>query len=204
MPLSGALYRTSWPAFGSASSPAGNVSVDQVGTITVTVVTQPHGLNGCDRNTALVRYSIDGTTTEVGITRLAWTSLQARLYGQFTGGFVFRPVATSCPASPPFPAAAPQFTIAGSADDANPGGVRLVWGTGIDTMCEVRGTFSQGGQLGAVTGTLACGPVGMDLLAAGTVRLTSIYLGDAGFVGEVALDTNACRYLGTVSGARRP
>src|SRR5258705_3925577 len=120
MPLSGALYRTSWPAFGSASNPAGNVSVDQVGTITVTVVTQPHGINGCDRNTALVRYSIDGTTTEVGVTRLSWTSLQARLYGQFTGGFVFRPGATSCPASAPFPSAAPQFTIAGSADDANP------------------------------------------------------------------------------------
>ena len=202
MSLSGALYRTQWPTFGGAANPSGTVHVDPAGTISVTVATAPQGVNGCDRNSAFVEYSIDGTRTQVMVTRLAWTSSQARLYGQFTGGFAFR-AAPTCPAAP-IPASGPQFAITGSADDMNPAGVRLLWGTGSDTVCEIRGTFSQGGQLGAVSGALACGPVGSELTAVGTIRLSSLYLGDAGFVGEVALDVNASRYLGTVSGARRP
>jgi len=81
--------------------------------------------------------------------------------------------------------------------------VRLLWGTGIDTACEIRGAYSQGGQLGSLAGTLSCGPIGAPLTSVGTVRLSSLAIGDSGFVGDVALDINSCHYSGTLSGARR-
>ncbi len=207
MALTGTLYRTQWPSFGSAANPQGSLQVQTVGTITVSVATQlGSAATGCDRNSASLQYSIDGVQTAVTVTRLAWTSKQARLYGQFAGALSFGTPAAPCAdlnASSVFPVSSRQLVINGSADAASPGGVRLIWGTGIDTACDIRGTYSQGGQLGTVAGTLSCGPIGFDLMAMGPVRVSSLYIGDSGFVGDVVLDIGSCRYMGTVSGARR-
>lgn len=206
MLLTGTLYRTQWPFFGNATNPPGNVQVQSVGTITVTVVTAPTA--SCDHNSATVQYSIDGAQSNVQVTRLSWSSNQARLYGQFAGGLSFAaPTPGSACAelnvSSFLPAAGRQLFFNGSADEANPAGVRLLWGTGIDTACEIRGAYSQGGQLGAVTGAFSCGPIGSSLTSIGTIRLSSLSIGDSGFVGDVALDINSCHYAGTLSGARR-
>jgi len=206
MSLVGPLYRTQWPAFGSAANPRGSLQVLPAGTISVTVSTAPPGSSGCDRNSASVQYSIDGAQTSVSLSRLTWTSNQARLYGQFAGGLAFLAPASGCAdlnASSFLPASGRQLSVNGSADETNASGVRLLWGTGIDTACEIRGAYSQAGQLGSLSGTLSCGPIGSPLGSIGTVRLSSLYLGDSGFVGEVALDINSCHYSGTLSGARR-
>jgi len=207
MPLTGPLYRTQWLSFGSASSPQGSMQVQPVGTLTVTVPTAPNASSvGCDLNSAAVQYSIDGVQSTVSVTRQTWSSNQARLYAQFAGGLVFSaPASSLCQdLSSLLPFGGRQFSINGSADDANPIGVRLLWGTGIDTACEIRGTYSQGGQLGAVSGTLSCGPIGSSLVSVGSIRLSSLYVSDSGLVAAVALDINSCHYLGTLSGARRP
>lgn len=205
MPLTGTLYRTTWPAFGTATNPPGSVQVQGVGTITVTVSTAPTA--SCDHNSASVQYSIDGAQSNVQVTRLSWSSNQARLYGQFAGGLTFGapiPGSQCAELSASFlPAGGRQLSLNGSVDESNPSGVRILWGTGIDTACEIRGAYSQGGQLGAVSGTFSCGPIGSALSSIGTVRLSSLAIGDSGFVGEVALDINSCHYSGTVSGARR-
>jgi hypothetical protein len=206
MPLTGTLYRTQWPSFGSPANPQGSMQVQAVGTLTVTVPTAPNAT--CDLNSAAVQYSIDGVQSTVAVTRQTWSTHQARLYGQFAGGLVFSaPANAFCfdvNSSSLLPFGGRQFSINGSADDANPNGVRLIWGTGIDTACEIRGTYSQGGQLGAVSGTLSCGPIGSSLVSVGSIRLSSLYVGDSGFVAAVALDINSCHYVGTLSGARRP
>jgi hypothetical protein len=208
MPLTGPLYSTRWPSFGSASNPQGSMQVQAVGTLTVTVPVAPNASSaGCDLNSAAVQYSIDGVQSAVTVARQTWSSNQARLYAQFAGGLVFNVPAAPCldiNSSSLLPFGGRQFSINGSADDANPIGVRLLWGTGIDTACEIRGTYSQGGQLGAVSGTLSCGPIGNSLVSVGSIRLSRLYVGDSGLVAEVALDINSCHYLGTLSGARRP
>jgi hypothetical protein len=207
MPLTGTLYRAQWPSFGSAANPQGSMQVQTVGTLTVTVPTAPDASSlGCDLNGAAVQYSIDGVQSTVTVTRETWSTNQARLYAQFAGGLVFSaPASSLCQdLSSLLPFGGRQFSINGSADDANPIGVRLVWGTGSDTACEIRGTYSQGGELGAVSGTLSCGPIGFSLGPGAPIRLSSLYVGDSGFVAAVALDINSCHYLGTLSGARRP
>jgi hypothetical protein len=93
------------------------------------------------------------------------------------------------------------MTITGSADGL---GVRLLWGTGIDTLCQVDGTYSQGGQLGALTGSFGCGPITGIPPSMGPIRLSSLSVSDSGFVADVALDVGTCRYFGTIAGARRP
>jgi hypothetical protein len=206
MSLTGPLYRTTWPSFGSATNPQGSMQFQSVGTMTVGVPTLPQGTSpgACDRNSAVVRYSIDGVQSAVTVTRQTWSSNQARLYGQFTGGVVFFPPASSCPDLndyPTLPASGRQMTINGSADGP---GVRLLWGTGIDTLCQISGTYSQGGQLGALTGSFGCGPLGGTLPSTAPIRLSSLAVSDSGFVADVALDMGTCHYLGTIAGARRP
>ena len=206
MSLTGPLYRTTWPSFGSVTNPQGSMQFRSVGTMTVSVPTLPQGTSpgACDRNSAVVRYSIDGVQSAVTVTRQTWSSNQARLYGQFTGGLAFLPPASSCAdlnGYPTLPFSGRQLTINGSADGA---GVKLLWGTGIDTLCQISGTYSQGGQLGALTGTFGCGPLGGTLPSTAPVRLSSLSVGDSGFAADVALDLGACHYLGTIAGARLP
>jgi hypothetical protein len=81
--------------------------------------------------------------------------------------------------------------------------MHLVWGTGIDTFCRIDGTYSQHGELGALSGSLTCGPVG----SPGTpeaVEVSDLHVSDSGFGGTLALTTSSCRYPGTIAGARLP
>ncbi|MGZ5046475.1 MAG: hypothetical protein ACXWF0_04345 [Usitatibacter sp.] len=201
--LEGTLYRTQWPNFAAGVDPHGNLQVTAVGSITFYVATDPH----CDLNTGEVLYSIDGAGTTATVARQTWGSNQARLYGQFAGGLAFPLLpgsrCTELIASI-LPADGRQLSINGSADDSNPAGVRLAWGTGLDTACEIRGTYSQGGQFGAIAGTLSCGPIGGGLSQLGEAKVSRLYAGDSGFVGDVSLNVNSCAYSGALSGARRP
>jgi hypothetical protein len=208
MALTGQLYRTNWPSFGSAQNPQGTMQVQSVGNFVVTVATAPGTAGSCDRNSASVLFSIDGALSTMQVTRQTWSTNQARLYGQFAGGLVFRTPASTCPDLndyPMLPASGRQLSINGSADSSSPNGVRLIWGTGIDTVCAISGTYLQGGQLGSVAGTLSCGPIGgSSLTSVGPILLSSLYVSDSGFVGEITLDAYSCHYLGTLGGARRP
>ncbi|HEX7558259.1 MAG TPA: hypothetical protein VF386_03635, partial [Usitatibacter sp.] len=125
--------------------------------------------------------------------------------GQFTGGLVFLSPASSCADLndyPTLPASGRQMTINGSANGA---GVLLGWSTGTDTVCEILGTYAQGGQLGALTGTFGCGTINFGPPASmGPIRLSSLSVSDSGFTADVALDVGTCSYFGTIAGARRP
>jgi hypothetical protein len=201
--LEGTLYRTQWPNFASVTQDRGNLQVAAVGSLTFYAATDP----GCDVNTGQLLYTIGNVSNIVQVTRQTWASNQARLYGQFVGGLHFGELLpTPCPdINPAFlPVSGRQLSIRGSPDLSadNARGIRLVWGTGIDTVCEVRGTYLQAGQLGAVTGTLSCGPLGSALAPVGAIRLSSLYISDQGFVGDAVLDVNTCRYRGAISGAK--
>lgn len=205
--LSGPLYGTQWPSFGSVANPQGSVQVQAVGTMVVLVPTALLN-SGCDGNTVNIQYSIGGAQVATAVTRETWSSNQARLYGQFAGGLVFFPPASSCPDLNDYPTLPPvnqQMTIGGSADSSNPSGVLLGWSTGIDTVCQITGAYSQGGQLGALTGTFACGPINFGPPPSmGPIRLSSLSVSDSGFAADVALDVGSCHYLGAIAGARHP
>jgi hypothetical protein len=206
MTLSGPLYRTQWPLFGSATNPQGSMQVQTAGTIAVTIATVPVGSpTSCDRNSAALQYSIDGVQSTATVTRQTWSSNQARLYGQYAAGLVLNYAPFPCPPNPPpietfIPAGALQLSMNIAADGT---GVRLFWGTGIDTVCQISGTYSQGGQLAAISGAVSCGPVGNALTSLGQAQVSNLYVSDAGFVGNVVLATN-CPIVGTISGARSP
>ena len=204
MDIAGPLYRTQWPSFGGAGSPQGNLQVQPVGTMTFSVRTVQSA--SCDRNTASLNYTLDGTATSVQLTRQTWGSQLPKFLGQYLGGVVFSVPGAPCPdinAFPTLPASSRQLGFS-VLQGASTGAVRIVWGTGTDTVCEIDGAYSQAGQLGAVTGTFVCAPINFGLPPGDPMRLSNIVVTDAGFVASLALDSGACHYTGALSGSRRP
>ncbi|MGZ5079946.1 MAG: hypothetical protein ACXWHZ_10675 [Usitatibacter sp.] len=207
MSLSGPLYRAQWPGFSSPTNPQGSVQVQRVGTLAILLrSTLPGAPEGCDRNRAFVEYAIDNSAGSIEVARLSWASNLPRLFGHFSGGLWFRPPPAACPdENALLPASSRQIFFTVSADGSTAGGLRILWGTGIDKVCEVNGSYTQAGQLGQVSGTLSCGPIGFPALApTSTVQLSGLSVSEAGFVGEIAVGSDSCRYTGTLAGARLP
>jgi hypothetical protein len=204
--LLGPLYQTRWPLFGSTSNPQGSMQVQTVGTLSVGISTTSSGIGGCDRNILEIGYTINGVLNGAKVTHQTWSSNQARLYGQYAAGLALHFTGAPCPPNAPsiegFTPGSQQLSMSIAADDANPPGVRLTWGTGIDTVCQIDGTYSQNGQLGSIAGTLSCGAVGNGI-PMGAAQVSNLYAGTAGFDGSVAF-TTSCPIVGTIAGARRP
>jgi hypothetical protein len=195
--LSGTLYRTSGSWFGGPFDPAA-FHAQQVGTLKLVFTdgnVQPESMH--------VTYSIDGRTVEKDVRRQTWASNVQRIFSaSYEGGLYVAPGPTSgCPTLSLAPFGGRPFVFQ-VLQVATPSGVRMQWGTGVDTACSIDGTYEQRGQFGAVTGTLTCGVIGTTA-PIGTIKLESLQVSDHGFVGAATFTQGSCVYTGHVGGVRQ-
>jgi hypothetical protein len=193
--VSGTLYRTTGPWFGGSFDPH-SVAVTTVGDI---VLAFPQGGAG---GLALT-YSIDGVRVTKTLQRQTWGDDRALLPGGYEGGLVITdrsPFGTCVPVSfgPIDPVRAFVFNVSDSAG-GNP--LRITWGTGIDTACTIDGDYVQRGQLGSLSGTLACGPIGGPTVTH-PAQLTDLAIGPHGFSGKATVQAGSCTYTGHIGGVR--
>lgn len=191
----GALYRTSGPVFSGAFDPHAVSSV-QVGTLAITY-TDATGTR------LAVDYTIDGFRVAKTLQPQSWGDASALLPGSYEGGLVITdksPFGTCPPVSFGPLVAGRAFGFAISREAST---VHLSWGTGIDTACEIDGTYEQRGQLGSVTGAMACGPIGSGL-ASYSVKLSELAIGPHGFAGLATVRNASCTYTGHIGGVRQP
>jgi hypothetical protein len=184
----GTLYRTMGPWFGGAFDPA-QVAVAPVGQI--------HVAYAADGKSLDVTYSIDGRSVSKTLRPQTWATDRALLAGNYAGGlFVPNHSATCAPMTFTGNASASVMT---AGTNAQLDGVRISWGTGIDTVCFLEAVYSQRGQLGALTGTLFCGPLA-GAITIGTVQVSGLQVSEHGFSGSATLTRDACTYGGHFGG----
>ncbi|HSN20598.1 MAG TPA: hypothetical protein VLS49_07970 [Usitatibacter sp.] len=207
--FSGTLYRTTGPSFAGPFDPHA-VGITPVGTIELVSVT-----DGLDR--ALdVSYTVDGVHVAKRVRPQTWGDNLAVLtsggpfpdVGRYAGGPVIVSKSdTGCADFdfPPPPQQSFPFTFSVSTAGASPGRVYVEWGTGIDTVCQIQGTYSQHGQLGAISGPFACGVVGAGPgPSAPTIDITNIVASPDGFSGSLTVHSGTCTYGGHIGGVRVP
>jgi hypothetical protein len=193
--FTGTLYRTSGPPLGQAFD-RNAVSATPVGDIQLNYVATPGG------KSLLVTYSVDGARVFKTMQPQTWRDGSAKLAGRFSGGVMLRPDSPStCPELSPLVVA--TLVTLNVSTTLRPGNVSIIWGTGIDTGCELAGPYAQRGQLAGISGTLRCGPVPA-FSDFGAMQLTEIALTDHGFTAQASLQRNGCNYTGTLGGVRQP
>lgn len=214
--FTGPLYRTQWPGFAPAYHPEGSAQLREAGTLWVFLVgTNPPcssiGISGLP-----IQYTLDGVTKGGSLVRQTWSSNRAQLTGSFAGALDFGVPAALCQdlnQFPQLPAGSTRMQVTGDLDPQVPGGVRLSWITSSPvtarpgSACEIRGAYWQDGQFGIITGELTCGPLDnatklVPTTVVGSIWVSDLYIGTAGFVGRLGLRTNTCLYTGSISGAR--
>jgi hypothetical protein len=187
--FAGNLFRTTGPFFETPSdatplaiTPAGNIQLAYIGGTS---------------NISLM-YRVDGVTVTKTVQPQTWRSNVADLLGTFSGG-VFLNAPSACQAQE---AITPQFAtftiVQGSTADT----VKMTWGTGIDTVCAMTGTYVQQGQRGSLAGPVQCGPVPNPSTDVGTLTISAMSVGPFGFSGAAVLQSGSCTHAGTAGGVR--
>ena len=192
----GTLFRTSGPAFSGAFDPKAVSSVP-VGTISITY-------SDASGTRLALQYTIDGVQVSKTVQRQTWGDNAQNLAGRYSGGLVITTAATAaCPGVNFTPPSGVPFGIS-IASGPLAGELRLTWGTGIDTLCSIDGTYTQQGQLAAVSGTLGCAPIGFTLPRDISAQVTQLVGNANGFSGAVSLQQGSCTYSGHIGGVRLP
>jgi hypothetical protein len=194
----GVLYRTTGPAFSAATFDPHSVAVTPVGTLHIEY------LPGEVPRTLAVTYSVDGVRVSKALQPQTWSASAQDLIGTYGGGLsFFAGPAPGCPPAPvpvPIPPQAMTFSVsAGSSPDR----ANVTWGSGVDLACTLDGAYSRQGLLATLSGPLACGPVGNAANATGTLTISEIAAGAAGFSGNARLQLSppsSCSYVGTFGG----
>ena len=192
----GTLYRTAGPVFSGAFDPHA-VSATPVGDI------QLQYAPGNGGKVLQLAYDLDGIHVVKTLQPQSWGDDSALLPGRYEGGLVITgksPFGTCPPVSfgPLDPSRA--FVLDISRDASN---VHVLWGTGIDTACAIDGTYEQRGQLGAITGSMGCGPI-PGFAVNYSARLSELSIGPHGFAGLATVQNASCTYTGHIGGVRRP
>lgn len=192
--VAGPLYRTSGPYFALPFDPHAVTSAN-VGTLSM-------GYGTPDGKALSVGYTINGTSVRKTLVRQTWRDTRGELFGRYLGELVMDLATTGCgPVVMTLPQnLAPSFSVAAG---GAPGDIHIAWGTGIDTLCSIDGTYAQDGSLASIAGFLTCGPVG----APGTPIRAQVYgiHHDAwGMTAGVTFDNGACHYTGHLGGVRLP
>ena len=192
----GTLFRTSGPAFSGAFDPKAVSSVP-VGTISITY-------SDASGTRLALQYTIDGVQVSKTVQRQTWGDNAQNLAGRYSGGLVITTAATAaCPGVNFTPPSGVPFGIS-IASGPLASELRLTWGTGIDTLCSIDGTYTQQGQLAAVSGTLGCAPIGFTLPRDISAQVTQLVGNANGFSGAVSLQQGSCTYSGHIGGVRLP
>lgn len=189
--FTGALARTSGPAFAGAFDPS-RVTQAAVGTAT---------LRFDSPFAARLTYTADGVTVSESLTRTTWKG--ASLAGDYKGGL--------------FAAAANCTGGTGANSISYPGSMRVTQvgdSVQIDSsfdpvfaqggMCRLGGKLTQQGRLAAIAGTYTCEFIEGPTPVAGTFEITGIEFGESGFSGAyVGHEGAACVHTGRYGGVRQ-
>jgi hypothetical protein len=190
----GTLYRTSGPWFGGTFDPA-TVGATPVGSLQVRYA-------DADGKTLSISYEIGDRGVARTLKRQTWRDTRAEVEGRYIGELVMQQPASGCPAVvAPLPQNfVPRFDVAAG---GAPGDIHVTWGTGIDTVCSIDGTYAQYGPLGSVSGYLTCGPVGNPgpPVAAQVFGITH---NDWSMGAGVRFQSGSCAYAGHIGGVRIP
>jgi hypothetical protein len=190
--FTGSLYRTTGPAFFGAFDPAA-VSVQTVGNATLRF-TSP--------TAATLSYSVDGATVTKAITRQSWQD--ASLAGEYRGGLFAAAAGCTGGAGENSISYPGSFTVTRNGN-AIAISSRFSPGFASGGVCQLNGTWSQQGRLGAITGSYQCefleeGPTPVS----GTFEITAIEFGENGWSGRYAGREGAsCVHTGRYGGVRR-
>jgi hypothetical protein len=190
--FTGTLYRTTGPAFSGAFDPAA-VGVRSVGSATLRFTSPAAGT---------FTYSVDGATVTKAITRQTWQD--ASLAGEYRGGLFA--AASNCTAG----AGENSISYPGSFTVTRTGNTvaissRFSPGFASGGVCQLNGTWSQQGRLGAIAGSYHCefleeGPTPVS----GTFEITAIEFGEHGWSGRYTGHEGAsCLHFGRYGGVRR-
>jgi hypothetical protein len=188
----GALYRTTGPAFTGAFDPA-RVVATQVGSSTLRFTSPTVGN---------LSYTVDGTTVTKAITRQTWQL--ASLAGDYKGGLFA--AAANCTGgigatSISYPGSMRVTQIGNSVEintDFNPG-------FALGGSCRYNGAYSQQGRITSVLqGTYSCEYIDGPTPVSGTFEITAIEFGESGFSGVYSgREGAACVHTGRFGGVRR-
>ena len=194
--FAGPLYRASGATYLQPND-ATPLSATPVGSIQL-AYTMP------DNNLA-VTYSVNGTTVSKTLGPQTWGSNAKSLFGLYTGALLITGTQACM-----VPLALANMTQLSLGDGVAPDTVTIAWDTsvvGVDTVCSFAGSYGQRGQLGALVGTVACGPAGSNNLpVAGALSITQLSITPVGFSGYVNFtQSNAngqCTIPGTIGGVK--
>jgi hypothetical protein len=185
--FAGPLYRTTGPAFSSSADTA--LGVTAVGTIRLAYL-QPAGNLALD-------YTIDGTSVAKTIQPQTWGSNAGLLRGLYSGGLLIAPDA-GCDVPAPLQHVTSFILAPGSSPDS----ISITWGTGIDTACQVNGTYAQRGQLGTLSGPILCGPIPNFIANVGTLAISQMAISPQGFSGLATYSNGSCTTAGSIGGVK--
>ena len=193
----GTLYRTSGPWFSGPFDPRA-VNATAVGTLQIAYVPASTG-----KNIAL-SYSVNGVSVAKTMQPQTWGTTVGPIRGVYSGGFAFPsvPLPVDCNALADLFRAPSSFNVV---DGGTLPGDQLTigWGTGVDTVCDIHGTYVQRGRLGRLDGYLSCQPVGFPPSTDMTITLSDIDANENGFHAVATLRRSHCTYVGRFGGVRQ-
>jgi hypothetical protein len=190
--FTGTLYRTTGPAFSSAFNPAA-VGVQTVGSATLRFTSPTAGT---------LIYSVDGATVTKAITRQTWQDVS--LAGEYRGGLFATAANCTSGAGENSIAYPGTFTVTRTGN-AVAISSRFSPGFAAGGLCQLNGTWSQQGRVGAIAGTYHCefleeGPTPVS----GTFEISAIEFGENGWSGRYSGREGAsCVHTGRYGGVRR-
>jgi hypothetical protein len=194
----GPLYRTAGPVFSGAFDPHA-VSATAVGDIQLQYVAGNGG------KALQLAYNLDGVHVVKTLQPQSWGDDGALFAGHYVGA---APKLAASPSScDPLVLATPNpllpfgFTVAAG---PGPREIQVTWGTGIDVVCSLDGTYAQRGQLGTVTGAIGCFPLGFTPQRDVGAELTELAIGPHGFTGLATFRQGSCAYTAHFGGVRQP
>ena len=184
----GALYRTTGPYFGTAWT--GTATPIQVGTMTVAFNSPTN---------ATLNYTVEGTSVTKNITRQTWRINQ--ISGNYLGGITA--TGSGCSGSSNGPILIfGNMRITQTGNTAVAVRIDFVSNSGVASFCNMNGTMSQSGKLGALSGgTFAC-TFGSTPGNQGTFSLSAIDVTNNGISASFTGQDQFCSYSGRFGGLR--
>lgn len=186
----GALYRTTGPYFGATWT--GTATPVQVGTMTV-AFNSP--------TSATLNYTVDGTSVTKNITRQTWRI--NNISGNYLGGITA--IGNNCSDSRNNGQAVLIFGNLRITQSGNTGltmRIEFVSNTGVTSFCNMNGTMSQSGKLGAVSGATWSCTFGSTAGNQGTFNLSAIDVTNNGMSSTFTGQDQFCTYTGRFGGLR--
>ncbi len=178
--FTGTLYQTTGPWFGAGFFNPNNVTLREVGTLTFSTSAI---------STARLTYTVDGIQVTKNVERQTWR--MENLAGQYIGASAGTWSGCSS-GNGPYEAPA-TYTVTQTASNVT------LREFGQNYTCTYTGAYTQTGKLGSVSGTGSCTDFQNQ-----TFTASEIMVNLDGITMNMSTAAGACRFDGSLAGARRP